>query len=187
MMAGAAAGPHPLAAAGALETWRKVGFVLCDMDDTLTWHGRLPARTYSALEDLESIGIKCIVVTGRPAGWCDMIARMMPVAAVVGENGAFYYAYRRDAGRMVKVYQLDDTQRRADRARLDALWLEALDRHPGLRTADDQAFRVSDLAIDIREDVAELPRATIEELITHFRAGGAVVKESSIHLNTWFW
>ena len=38
-----------------------------------------------------------VPITGRPAGWCDHIARMWPVDAVVGENGAFYFCY--DAAR----------------------------------------------------------------------------------------
>jgi hypothetical protein len=35
-----------------------------------------------------------VPVTGRPAGWCEMIARMWPVLGVVGENGALYFQYK---------------------------------------------------------------------------------------------
>ena len=52
---------------------------------------------YAALERLRAAGLLVIPITGRPAGWCDHIARMWPVDAVVGENGAFYF--RHDAGR----------------------------------------------------------------------------------------
>ncbi|WP_462328180.1 HAD family hydrolase, partial [Desulfobaculum sp.] len=64
-----------------------VRYVLTDIDDTLTNDGRLPAAAYQALEDLRCAGIRVIPITGRPAGWCDHIARMWPVDGLVGENG----------------------------------------------------------------------------------------------------
>lgn len=72
----------------------KVRFVFADIDDTLTTDGRLPAAAYSALERLHDAGIPVAPITGRPAGWCDMIARFWPVAGVVGENGALYFAWK---------------------------------------------------------------------------------------------
>ena len=59
--------------------------VLTDIDDTLTDDGRLSARAYGALERLQQAGLIVVPVTGRPAGWCDMIARFWPVDAVVGQ------------------------------------------------------------------------------------------------------
>ena len=58
--------------------------MLTDIDDTLTTDGRLPADAYAALERLEQAGILVVPITGRPAGWCDHIARMWPARAVVG-------------------------------------------------------------------------------------------------------
>lgn len=72
-----------------------IRYVLTDIDDTLTTHGRLPAAAYAALERLEAAGFKVIPITGRPAGWCDLIARFWPVEAIVGENGALYMRYDR--------------------------------------------------------------------------------------------
>ena len=86
---------EPLSAFPA-EARRAVGYVLTDIDDTLTADGRLPAAAYGALERLRAAGIKVVPITGRPAGWCDHIARMWPVDAVVGENGAFYFRYDED-------------------------------------------------------------------------------------------
>ena len=74
---------------------RKIRFVLTDIDDTLTENGRLPAASYLAMEKLQQAGLKVIPITGRPAGWCDHIARMWPVDGIVGENGAFYFVYDR--------------------------------------------------------------------------------------------
>ena len=55
--------------------------VLADIDDTITTDGRLTAEAYTALENLHKAGIRVAPVTGRPAGWCDMIARFWPVFA----------------------------------------------------------------------------------------------------------
>ncbi|HEU0290571.1 MAG TPA: HAD hydrolase family protein, partial [Burkholderiales bacterium] len=76
-----------------VEVRRSIRGVLCDIDDTLTTGGRLTAGAYGAMERLQQAGLPVIPITGRPAGWCDHIARMWPVAAVVGENGAFYFRY----------------------------------------------------------------------------------------------
>ena len=52
-----------------------IRFVLTDIDDTLTTDGRLTAAAYGALERFAARGYRVIPVTGRPAGWCDLIAR----------------------------------------------------------------------------------------------------------------
>src|SRR5690606_23016408 len=125
-----------------------VRIVLPDIDDTLTPEGRLPADAYAALERLEAAGIQVIPITGRPAGWCDHIARMWPVRAVVGENGAFYYAYDRSARRMKTHYWADTQTRAANRAQLNAIRDRVLREVPGTAVASDQDYRVADLAID---------------------------------------
>src|SRR5207253_2844846 len=83
--------------------------LLCDIDDTLTTEGKLTAQAYDALERLRRAGKITVPVTGRPAGWCDHIARMWPVDAVVGENGAFYFFYA--GGRLQRRFQ-DDAETR---------------------------------------------------------------------------
>jgi len=80
----------PLAAIPAAAV-KNIRGVFCDIDDTLTSEGKLTARAYAVLERLRSGGKLVIPITGRPAGWCDHIARMWPVDAVVGENEAFHY------------------------------------------------------------------------------------------------
>src|SRR5919106_1672471 len=130
---------------------RQVRFVLCDIDDTLTDGGRLTARAYEALERLHAAGLKIAPVTGRPAGWCDLIARFWPVDAVVGENGAFWFAYERAGRRMVRSFWRTAEQRAGDRGRLDALRGRILAEVPSAAVAADQAYREADLAIDYRE------------------------------------
>src|SRR5215472_1258217 len=90
-----------------------VRYVLLDIDDTLTTGGRLEAAAYGALERLQRRGFQVIPVTGRPAGWCDHIARMWPVAAVIGENGAFWFRYDRARRRLRQWFWATAEQRRA--------------------------------------------------------------------------
>jgi HAD superfamily hydrolase (TIGR01484 family) len=165
---------------------RQIRAVLCDIDDTLTDDGRLTAHAYGALERLHAAGLKVIPVTGRPAGWCDLIARLWPVDAVVGENGAFYFAYRRDLRRMLRCYWKTPHERADDRRRLDALGAKILTKVPGAAIAADQAYREADLAIDWREDVAPLPAEAVARIVLLFGAAGARAKVSSIHVNGWF-
>ena len=160
--------------------------VLTDIDDTLTSDGRLPAAAYAALERLREAGIAVAPITGRPAGWCDMIARFWPVDGVVGENGAFYFAYDAGARRMRRVYAADAAERAESLRRLEAVRRQVLAEVPGAAVSADQAYRETDLAIDFREDVAPLPEASVARIKAIFEAAGAVAKVSSIHVNGWF-
>ena len=160
--------------------------VLTDIDDTLTTDGRLTAEAYCALERLREAGVLVVPVTGRPAGWCDHIARMWPVDAVVGENGAFYFRYDRRERRLVKRFRYSDTERAEFRARLDAVRETILRAVPGCAVASDQPYRESDLAIDFREDVPDLGAEAVARIVEMFEAAGATAKVSSIHVNGWF-
>jgi HAD superfamily hydrolase (TIGR01484 family) len=160
--------------------------VLCDIDDTLTDRGRLPAASYRAMERLRKAGILVIPVTGRPAGWCDLIARQWPADAVVGENGAFYFRYLDAERHMVRVYAKDATARARDREGLERIRQEVLASVPGAAVAADQAYREADLAIDFREDVRPLPSEAVERIVGIFERHGATAKVSSIHVNGWF-
>ncbi len=165
---------------------QRVRLVLTDIDDTLTAEGRLPADAYRALEDLCNAGFQVAPVTGRPAGWCDMIARFWPVTGVVGENGALYFAYQPALRTMRRVYAADAATRAANRLRLEAIRTRVLAEVPGCAVSADQAYREADLAIDFCEDVAPLRDSAVERIKAIFEEEGAVAKVSSIHVNGWF-
>ena len=175
-----ALGEFPAESRGAIR------FVLTDIDDTLTTDGRLSAAAYGALERLSARGYQVIPVTGRPAGWCDLIARFWPVDAVIGENGAFYFRYDRQARVMERRFWLADDERADARRRLDRLAEQILAAVPGARIAADQPYRVADLAIDYREDAGPLPPEAVDRIVALMRAAGAQAKLSSIHVNGWF-
>ena len=100
------------------ETAARITTVFANIDDTLTSDGRLPACAYAALEALHDAGFHVAPITGRPAGWCDMIARFWPVSGVVGENGAFYFAYDGKARKMRREYFATPAERSRNQQKL---------------------------------------------------------------------
>lgn len=169
-----------------LQARRATRGVLADIDDTLTTGGRLTAEAYAALERLKSAGLLVIPVTGRPAGWCDHIARMWPVDGVVGENGAFYFRYDHAARRMHRHFADDADTRVRHRERLAAIGRKILAAVPGAAIAADQHYRETDLAVDFCEDVPRLPPAAVGKIVALMEKHGLNAKVSSIHVNGWF-
>ena len=168
------------------DTLAAIKGVLTDIDETLSTDGKLTAEAYGALEALKKAGLLVIPVTGRPAGWCDLIARFWPVDAVVGENGAFWMWHDAGAGKLRTRFIQSDSERAEGRRRLEAVRTEVLREVPGTGIASDQPYRAADLAVDFCEDVPPLPAADIERIVAIFEKHGAHAKVSSIHVNGWF-
>ncbi|HJL86201.1 MAG: HAD-IIB family hydrolase [SAR324 cluster bacterium] len=165
---------------------KSIRFILCDIDDTLTFEGSLPSESFAALHRLKESGFFVIPVTGRPAGWCDHIARFWPVEGVVGENGAFYFQYQHSSRKMIRHFFNDEDQRLHDRERLKVIADQVLLKVPGAALSADQAYREADLAIDFCEDVPPLSVEAVENIVEIFESHGAKAKVSSIHVNGWF-
>lgn len=161
-----------------------IQFLLTDIDDTLTDEGFLGPEAYEALWSLHRAGILVIPVTGRPAGWCEMIARQWPVAGVVGENGGFYFRYHNKE--MHRHFVFDSFAQTTHRKKLDMIRDQVLREVPGCAVASDQFCRLMDLAIDFCEDVTPLPKSSVQQIVDLFHQHGAQAKVSSIHVNGWF-
>lgn len=164
------------------QLFSSVKYVLTDIDDTLTEQGRLLPEAFNALWELHKRGISVIPVTGRPAGWCDCIVRQWPVAAVVGENGAF--AYYLEKGRRKEI--LHPQVAPEARQKLEDIKEKVLREIPGARVAGDQSFRIYDLAIDFAEEEPVLGLEVAKRIVSICKEQGAVAKISSIHVNAWF-
>lgn len=162
---------------------RGVRGVFCDIDDTLTEHGKLVPEAFEALWKLQRAGLWVVPVTGRPAGWCDAIARQWPVDGVVGENGAL--AFYEEGGRL-KRFVHPSVADASVREKLREVERAVLAEVPGARVASDQAYRSFDLAIDFREEPPDLGFAAAEQIRAVFARMGAQAKVSSIHVNGWF-
>ena len=154
-----------------------IRYVLTDIDDTLTTDGKLLPQTYQAMWDLRDAGIELVTVTGGSAGWCEHIARAWPVAAAIGESGAFVMSAERNR---VAVEYWEDEAIQAERqaAHVAAVRPLLADR---FRFAHDQRFRLADVAVDI----VGHDRAEVDQLAARIRALGGSAAISSVHLNTW--
>ncbi|CAB1075144.1 HAD family hydrolase [Alkalispirochaeta odontotermitis] len=168
------------------ELSNQIRYILTDIDDTLTVNGRLPSVVFVAMEQLQAAKIRCIPITGRPAGWCDHIARMWPVDGLVGENGAFYFRYDDATRKMLRRYFKPEIERQADRRKLADLKRDILKKVPGAGISADQPYREADLAIDYCEDIPPLPPDVVDQIVNLFEQAGAAAKVSSIHVNGWF-
>lgn len=158
--------------------------VCFDIDDTFTSHGKITPDAFSALWKLKDAGYRLIPVTGRPAGWCDHIARFWPVDAVVGENGAFSFFMQN--GKRSRMDTLPGSAALEARSKLKSLKAAIERDFPGCAFASDQDYREYDLAIDFCEDVAPWPESEVDRLVKFCESHGAIAKISSIHVNTWF-
>lgn len=178
--------PRPIAKIPA-PLCRNLKVFFTDIDDTITSSGLLTVDSFRALWRLHEAGIEVVAVTGRPAGWCDHIARMWPVSAVIGENGAFYYSYDREKRKMRRIFLITEQDRVEGRKKLERVRQRVLKEVPASRIAADQPFRITDLAVDFCEDVVPpLSSRDIETICSIIEEEGATYKISSIHINCWY-
>lgn len=158
--------------------------LLTDFDGTLTTDGRLAAETYAALSELKEAGLFVAVVTGRPAGWGELVARTWPVDACIVENGGLTFI-RDGAGRLQRRYYVDDDiARQRDRDRLEALMREVCAEVPGARLSLDSRYSEVGLAIDWNED-SKLGLEEAKRIEAACRSRGARAVRSNVHVNAW--
>lgn len=155
-----------------------VRFVLTDMDETLTYQGRLGAATYQALEQLQAAGVRVIPVTAAPAGWCDQMARMWPVDGVIGENGGFFFQRGQGHGLTRRFWHGDDAG--AVMRQLLDVGAELRRSFPQAVLADDQPFRLASLAF-ARSGDAGLER----ELVAAMREAGLDATVNNLWVLGW--
>ena len=124
-------------------------------------------------------------MTGRPAGWCDLIARFWPVDAVVGENGA--WMWHDDKARKLRTrFVQSDAERAEGKRRPGPACVPGAGRRAGRGHRLGPALSRADLAIDFCEDVPALPHDDVVRIVKIFERHGAHAKVSSIHVNGWF-
>ena len=169
----------PLASLGRAEAQRLSG-ILFDLDDTFLDEGRLTETAYAALFRLARAGFRLVAVTGRPAGYGEVMARQWPVDGVVTENGAV--ALYCEGKAVLRWQGADRETRRARRDRLSAGFQALQKQFVSVRASDDSHARESDLAIDIGES-QHLAADEVARLEAAARALGFRTFVSSVHLH----
>ncbi|MFS1882207.1 HAD-IIB family hydrolase [Vibrio splendidus] len=166
------------------QNWKSIDWVLTDVDDTLTWQGQLPPETLVALKALKDVGKKVVAVTGACAGWCDHIAQLWPVDAVLGENGAFIMEKKN--GYLTLRSDIPLPEISANQSKLKEQVLAILSDYPELSLTLDQSYRLCEVAIDIGQNRPKVDDGIIEEIVSKIHALGAHATASSIHINAWY-
>lgn len=156
--------------------------VFTDIDDTLTAHGDVEPEAYAALCAARAAGLRVVLVTGRPAGWAEVLASVWPVDAAIAENGGIAYLRR---GRSVETLRFDPTPAAEATARLAALEREVLTALPFARRSADSGLRQTDLAFDVGE-THHLDATQIDAITSLCRARGARTVVSTVHAHACF-
>ena len=151
-----------------------------DIDGTMTTGERIEAATYAALEELVGSGIPVIMVTGRPAGWGQAFMKMLPVSAVVTENGGVTFV--REGRRQSKLYGVPQATLPEWRRRMNDAAVDVMSKVPGARLSSDSKYREVDLAIDWNEEVS-LSKDDAEVVVHMLRRAGFTAVRSSVHVN----
>ncbi len=161
----------------------RIDALLFDLDDTVLTHGRLSRGAYDAICDLAAAGLTLVAVTGRPAGWGELVARQWPVEGVVAENGAVLL-YRQGEG-ITRKLRHEGPMLDAARRRLEHV--VALVKHavPEIELADDNAARLTDVTFDVGER-HKLPPDRVAKARATILAAGARAMLSSVHLHASF-
>jgi HAD superfamily hydrolase (TIGR01484 family) len=170
---------RPLAELAAGEA-RELSGLLFDLDDTLLDHGRLSEEAYRSLFRLKTAGLRLVAVTGRPAGWGEVLARQWPIDGVVTENGAIGYA--REGDSVASWDRADEATRRGRRVRIASAFETLRAEFAEARLSDDTHARQSDIAIDIGERQSVAPEV-VARIEARARELGCRTLVSSVHLH----
>jgi hypothetical protein len=154
--------------------------LLFDLDDTLLDHGTLTEAAYGALFRLRDAGFDLCAVTGRPAGWGEVVLRQWPISAAITENGGI--TLYRSQQRVVRLNRSDAREQRTKARRLSEIVATLRAEFDELEPADDVWLRLTDYTFDIGEH-EHLPRAFVDDVSERARALGAKTIRSSVHLH----
>lgn len=161
-----------------------IKYILTDVDDTLTWESNLPVETYQALSDLVAAGYVVIPVTGGCAGWSDLIARLWPVSGVITEGGACFLQ-KQASGKLDYHYWTSANEMQANKLNLLHQVQALLPDFAPLQLAQDQAYRLTDVAVDYAQDQNPPLPELRDALLIKLHEFGIQAKASSIHINIW--
>jgi hydroxymethylpyrimidine pyrophosphatase-like HAD family hydrolase len=153
-----------------------------DVDDTLTWHGRLPEVAVRALYRARDAGLMLCAVTGRSFAWGELMVRLFPFDAVVAETGANALTFDA-AGRLRVLHHEEDRARHALKAKRDKAAAAVLAAIPTARLATDNVGRIADTAFDLVEEGDPVPEADVVAMRQLLHEHGLVTARSSVHVN----
>lgn len=151
-----------------------------DLDDTLTWHGALVPDAVAELHALAAEGLPCVLATGRPLGWAEVLLRTLPLRAAVTENGG---ACVLREGRALRVaFAQPEAERKAHLARLHDAARTLMQRFPSLAPTQDLTLRATDVTLDVGESVRVEP-SVVQDAVEAAHELGLYTVVSTVHLH----
>lgn len=125
--------------------FHNVKLVATDMDGTLTKNGKFTADLILALENLKTVNIDVLIVTGRSAGWVQSVANYLPIVGAIAENGGVFYDNQTNSCR--NLTQTSDLI--AYRQKLGSVFELLQKKFPQIQESLDNRFRLTDWTFDI--------------------------------------
>lgn len=125
---------------------KNIRLIATDMDGTLTHKGKFTPQLIQALEDLDRVNIKVLIVTGRSAGWVSGLATYLPVIGAIAENGGLFYLSGNDAPiTLTPISKLHN-----HRQQLAEIFHKLKIEFPQLQETSDNRFRMTDWTFDVQ-------------------------------------
>jgi len=121
-----------------------IRLIASDVDGTLTHNGKFSSDFISTLLDLQSAGIKVLLVTGRSAGWVSALVNYLPVAGAIAENGGLFLQPNGQQDLLSSVPNLS-----RHRILLENTFHHIKQLFPNLLTSADNQFRITDWTFDV--------------------------------------
>jgi hydroxymethylpyrimidine pyrophosphatase-like HAD family hydrolase len=127
-----------------------IALIASDMDGTLTRSEKLTSALLKGLNELQTLNIPLLLVTGRSAGWVDALRYYLPIAGAIAENGGLYFP---PTGSWQLLSPIPDIH--THRQNLAAAFLALKQQYPALQESGDNAFRLTDWTFDVAEITSE--------------------------------
>ena len=125
-------------------TLSNIHLIASDVDGTLTHKGKFSSEFISTLLDLQSAGIKVLLVTGRSAGWVSALVNYLPVVGAIAENGGLFL---QPNGQQDLLSDIPNVYRH--RNLLENTFHQIKQLFPNLHPSADNQFRITDWTFDV--------------------------------------
>ena len=123
-----------------------IRLIASDVDGTLTQNGKFSSDFISTLLDLQSTGIKVLLVTGRSAGWVSALVNYLPVSGAIAENGGIFLKPNGTQDLLSSVPNLS-----RHRILLENTFHHIKQLFPNLHPSADNQFRITDWTFDVND------------------------------------
>jgi HAD superfamily hydrolase (TIGR01484 family) len=127
-------------------TLSNIRLIASDVDGTLTQNGKFSSDFISTLLNLQSAGIKVLLVTGRSAGWVSALVNYLPVTGAIAENGGIFLKPNGTQDLLSSVPNLS-----RHRILLENTFHHIKQLFPNLHPSADNQFRITDWTFDVND------------------------------------